>query len=113
MLPSAAAAVALDDGRADGYLARLGGYDERDQAQVDRCLQAFLHGLIRSAWERGWTPADVVQHGSPQARAGRRTAAARGDRLRAPVLPGLGDRPALARPVGRPRGATVRSRRWT
>lgn len=62
MLPSAAAAVALDDGRADGYLARLGGYDERDQAQVDRCLQAFLHGLIRSAWERGWTPADVVQH---------------------------------------------------
>jgi hypothetical protein len=62
MLPSAAAAVALDDGRADGYLARLGGYDERDQAQVDRCLQAFLHGLIRSAWERGWTPVDVVQH---------------------------------------------------
>ncbi|TCM49145.1 uncharacterized protein DUF2786 [Kribbella sp. VKM Ac-2568] len=62
MLPSAAAAVALDDGRADGYLARLGGYDERDQAQVDRCLHIFLHGLIRSAWERGWTPADVVQH---------------------------------------------------
>lgn len=62
MLPSAAAAVAIDDGRADGYLARLGGYDERDQVQVDRCLQTFLHGLIRSAWERGWTPADVVQH---------------------------------------------------
>ncbi|MFC5265264.1 DUF2786 domain-containing protein [Kribbella qitaiheensis] len=62
LLPSASAAVALDDGRADGYLARLGGFDERDQAQVDRCLQAFLHGLIRSAWERGWTPADVVQH---------------------------------------------------
>ena len=62
MLPSAVAAVALDDGRADGYLARLGGYDERDQAQVDRCLQLFLHGVIRSAWERGWTPADVVQH---------------------------------------------------
>ena len=70
LLPSAAAAVALDDGRADGWLARLGGYDERDQAQVDRCLQTFLHGLVRSAWERGWTPADVVQHSRRKLEAG-------------------------------------------
>ncbi|GAA1591168.1 DUF2786 domain-containing protein [Kribbella sancticallisti] len=62
LLPMAAAAVALDDGRADGFLARLGGFDERDQAQVDRVLQDFLRKLIRSAWERGWTPADVIQH---------------------------------------------------
>jgi hypothetical protein len=62
MLPMAAAAVALDDGHADAFLARLGGYDERDQAQVDRVLQDFLRKLIRSAWERGWTPADVIQH---------------------------------------------------
>ena len=34
MLSLAAAAVALDDGRADGYLAQLGGFDERDQEQV-------------------------------------------------------------------------------
>jgi hypothetical protein len=63
LLPSAAAAVAADDGGADGYLARLGRYDEQDQARVDRCLRGFLTGLIRSAWERGWAPADVVQHG--------------------------------------------------
>lgn len=63
MLPMAAYAVAGDDPRADQYQAQLGQYDEHDQAQVDRCLHGFLHGLIRSAWERGWTPADVVQHG--------------------------------------------------
>jgi hypothetical protein len=63
MLPLAAAAVAVEDGRADGFLARLGGYDERDQAQVDRVLQDFLQKLIRSSWERGWTPADVIQYG--------------------------------------------------
>lgn len=62
LLPMAAASVALDDGRADTFLARLGGYDERDQVQVDRVLQDFLQKLIRSAWERGWTPADVIQH---------------------------------------------------
>ena len=62
MLPMAAASVVLDDGRADTFLARLGGFDERDQAQVDRVLQDFLQKLIRSAWERGWTPADVIQH---------------------------------------------------
>lgn len=65
LLPTAAAAVAADAG-ADSYLARLGGYDEHDQAQVDRCLHAFLTGLIRAAWERGWAPADVVQHGRRQ-----------------------------------------------
>ncbi|WBQ04931.1 DUF2786 domain-containing protein [Kribbella sp. CA-293567] len=62
LLPSAAAAVARDDGQAEGYLALLGGYDERDQPQVDRSLQTFLERLTRSAWERGWTPGDVVQH---------------------------------------------------
>ncbi|MDX6263284.1 MAG: hypothetical protein QOH84_4972 [Kribbellaceae bacterium] len=62
LLPSSAAAVMLDDSRADGFLAQLGGYDERDQAQVDRVLQEFLRTLTRSAWERGWTPGDVVQH---------------------------------------------------
>jgi hypothetical protein len=62
LLPSAAAAVVLDDGQSDGFLARLGGYDERDQGQVDRVLQEFLRRLIRSAWERGWTPGDVVRH---------------------------------------------------
>lgn len=62
-LPIAAAVVALRDDRADAELARLGAYDERDQAQVDRCLQAFLTGLLRTTWERGWAPADVVQHG--------------------------------------------------
>jgi hypothetical protein len=62
LLPSAAAAVSRDDGQADGYLALLGGFDERDQPQVDRSLQSFLQRLTRSAWERGWTPGDVVQH---------------------------------------------------
>lgn len=62
LLPSAAAAVSQDDGLADMFLAQLGGYDERDQAQVDRSLQSFLQRLTRSAWERGWTPGDVVQH---------------------------------------------------
>ena len=65
LLPMAAAAVATDAG-ADSYLARLGGYDEHDQAQVDRCLTAFLTGLIRATWERGWAPTDVVQHGRRQ-----------------------------------------------
>ncbi|WP_203590901.1 DUF2786 domain-containing protein [Streptomyces sp. SID13031] len=62
LLPTAAAAVVLDDWRADGLLAQLGGHDECDQGQVDRVLQEFLRTLVRSAWERGWTPADVVQH---------------------------------------------------
>lgn len=62
LLPSAAAAVSRDDSQADSFLAQLGGYDEVDQAQVDRTLQAFLQKLTRSAWERGWTPGDVVQH---------------------------------------------------
>lgn len=62
LLPSAAAAVSRDDSQADGFLARLGGYDEVDQAQVDGTLQTFLQKLTRSAWERGWTPGDVVQH---------------------------------------------------
>jgi hypothetical protein len=59
MLPLAAAAV---DGPADGYLAQLGGFDERDQEQVDRCLQEFLRKLIRSVWERGWAPPDLIHH---------------------------------------------------
>ncbi|TDW97942.1 uncharacterized protein DUF2786 [Kribbella sp. VKM Ac-2566] len=63
LLPTAAAVVAVRDDRADAHLAQLGAYDERDQAQVDRCVQAFLTGLLRTAWERGWAPADVVQHG--------------------------------------------------
>jgi hypothetical protein len=63
LLPITAAVVAVRDDRADEHLARLGAYDERDQAQVDRCLQAFLTGLLRTTWERGWTPADVAQHG--------------------------------------------------
>ncbi|MEU4288944.1 DUF2786 domain-containing protein [Kribbella sp. NPDC026596] len=63
LLPVAATIVAGRDDRADGQLARLGAYDERDQAQVDRCLQVFLAGLLRITWERGWAPADVVQHG--------------------------------------------------
>ena len=58
----AAAAVDGDDALADRYLAQLGTYDEDDQVQVDRCLLALLNGLVRSAWERGWTPMDVVQH---------------------------------------------------
>ncbi|MEU8226109.1 DUF2786 domain-containing protein [Kribbella sp. NPDC048915] len=66
LLPIAAAAVAVGDDRADLQLARLGGYDERDQGQVDRCLQGFLNALVRGAWERGWAPADVVQHGRRQ-----------------------------------------------
>jgi uncharacterized protein DUF2786 len=63
LLPIAATIVAVRGDRADAQLARLGMYDERDQAQVDRCLQGFLTGLLRNTWERGWAPADVVQHG--------------------------------------------------
>ncbi|WP_350279427.1 DUF2786 domain-containing protein [Kribbella sp. HUAS MG21] len=63
LLPVAAASVARGDDRADTELARLGAYDERDRAQVDRCLESFLTGLLRTAWERGWAPADVVQYG--------------------------------------------------
>ncbi len=62
LLPIAASIVAVRDDQADGQLARLGAYDERDQAQVDRCVEAFLTGLLRSSWERGWSPSDVVQH---------------------------------------------------
>jgi hypothetical protein len=63
MLPMAAASIVLDERLADQYLAQLGQYDERDQAQVDRCLQVTLEGLVRAAWSRGWAPGDVVQHG--------------------------------------------------
>jgi Protein of unknown function (DUF2786) len=63
LLPMAAAAITADDPVADRYLALLGQYDEQDQAQVDRCVTGLLEGLIRSAWERGWLPADVTQHG--------------------------------------------------
>ncbi|GAA1589659.1 DUF2786 domain-containing protein [Kribbella hippodromi] len=63
MLPVTAAVVAVRDDRADAHLARLGAYDERDQAQVDRCVRDFLNELVRTAWERGWTPADLVRHG--------------------------------------------------
>ncbi|MFF0338609.1 DUF2786 domain-containing protein [Kribbella sp. NPDC004875] len=63
LLPIAAAGVAERDDRADTHLAQLGAYDEIDQTQVDRCVQAFLGGLLRTAWERGWAPADIVQHG--------------------------------------------------
>jgi hypothetical protein len=62
MLPIAAAAIEVNERLADQHLAQLGQYDERDQAQVDRCVQSLLEGLIRAAWERGWAPADVVQH---------------------------------------------------
>jgi hypothetical protein len=62
MLPMAAAAIALDERLADHYLAQLGQYDERDQAQVDRCLLIAVEGLLRTAWSRGWAPGDVVQH---------------------------------------------------
>ncbi|NOL45057.1 DUF2786 domain-containing protein [Kribbella sandramycini] len=58
----AAAIVARSDDRADQQLALLGAYDERDQLQMDRVLRGFLTGLLRTAWERGWTPADVAQH---------------------------------------------------
>ena len=70
LLPIAATIVAVRDDRADAQLARLGAYDERDQAQVDRCVQAFLTGLLRTTWERGWSPADVVQHGRHELDAG-------------------------------------------
>ncbi|MET7282094.1 DUF2786 domain-containing protein [Kribbella sp. NPDC005582] len=63
LLPMAAAIVALHDDRADLELARLGAFDERDQAQVDRVLHGFVTGLLRTTWDRGWTPADLVQHG--------------------------------------------------
>ncbi|GAA3148017.1 DUF2786 domain-containing protein [Kribbella aluminosa] len=63
MLPIAAASITQRDDLADAQLARLGAYDERDRAQVDRCLHAFLASLVRAAWERGWAPADVVQYG--------------------------------------------------
>jgi hypothetical protein len=66
LLPVAARIVAVRDDRADAQLARLGAYDERDQAQVDRCLHGFLAALLRATWERGWSPADVVQHGRRQ-----------------------------------------------
>ena len=66
LLPIAATIVAVRSDQADLQLARLGAYDERDQAQVDRCLQGFLSALVRATWERGWTPADIVQHGRRQ-----------------------------------------------
>ncbi|TDD27263.1 DUF2786 domain-containing protein [Kribbella turkmenica] len=63
LLPIAASIVAVRDDRADAQLARLGAYDERDQAQVDRCVEGFLDAAVRATWERGWSPADVVEHG--------------------------------------------------
>ncbi|MGW6278966.1 hypothetical protein [Kribbella sp. NPDC055071] len=63
LLPVAATIVSLRSDRADAELARLGAYDEVDQAQVDRVVRTFLTGLLRTTWERGWSPADVVQHG--------------------------------------------------
>jgi hypothetical protein len=70
LLPIAATIVSLRDDRADAELARLGAYDERDQAQVDRVVRMFLTGLLRATWERGWSPADVVQHGRRELDAG-------------------------------------------
>jgi hypothetical protein len=70
LLPVAAAMVAVGDDRADAQLARLGGFDERDQQQVDRCVGLFLTRSLRGAWERGWTPADVVQYGRRELEAG-------------------------------------------
>ncbi|WP_433164894.1 DUF2786 domain-containing protein [Kribbella sp. CA-247076] len=70
LLPIAASIVAVRDDRADAQLARLGAYDERDQAQVDRCVEGFLAALVRATWERGWSPADVVEHGRRELDAG-------------------------------------------
>jgi hypothetical protein len=66
LLPMAAAAVAADLPLADHYLALLGQFDEQDQSLVDRCVRGLLEALILSAWERGWLPADVMQHGRRQ-----------------------------------------------
>lgn len=44
------------------HLAELGRYDEQDQQLVDRVLRSYLTDLLRTSWERGWTPMDVVQH---------------------------------------------------
>lgn len=69
VLPMAAASIE-HQGLADRYLAQFGQYDEHDQAQVDRCLQGYLQGVTRTAWERGWTPMDVVQHARRRLEAG-------------------------------------------
>ncbi len=44
------------------HLAELGRYDEQDQQLVDRVVRKYLTDLLRTSWERGWTPMDVVQH---------------------------------------------------
>lgn len=44
------------------HLPDLGRYDEQDQALVDRVVGKYLTDLLRTSWERGWTPMDVVQH---------------------------------------------------
>jgi hypothetical protein len=48
------------------HLPDLGRYDEQDQSMVDRVVRKYLTDLVRTSWERGWAPADVVQHGRRQ-----------------------------------------------
>jgi hypothetical protein len=48
------------------HLAELGRYDEQDQQLVDRVLRRYLTDLLRTTWERGWAPMDVVQHARRQ-----------------------------------------------
>ncbi|TWD81085.1 uncharacterized protein DUF2786 [Kribbella amoyensis] len=54
----------------DPYLAKLGQFDESGPALVDQGVTEFLTQLVRSAWERGWAPADVVQHARRQLESG-------------------------------------------
>ncbi|GAA1535792.1 DUF2786 domain-containing protein [Kribbella lupini] len=48
------------------HLAELGRYDEQDQQLVDQVVRNYLTDLMRLTWERGWAPADVVQHARRQ-----------------------------------------------
>ncbi|ADB29649.1 hypothetical protein Kfla_0527 [Kribbella flavida DSM 17836] len=48
------------------HLAELGRYDEQNQQLVDRVVRRYLTDLLRTTWERGWAPADVVQHARRQ-----------------------------------------------
>jgi hypothetical protein len=50
----------------DVHLAELGRYDEQDQQLVDQVVRNYLTDLMRLTWERGWAPADVVQHARRQ-----------------------------------------------
>ncbi|MEV6287252.1 DUF2786 domain-containing protein [Kribbella sp. NPDC051770] len=50
----------------EAQLAELGRYDEQDQQLVDRVVRGYLVDLTRTTWERGWAPADVVQHARRQ-----------------------------------------------